>query len=74
MALPGTVVCMLCGLGAPTWARLAAGPCAGWEPELPARVAAWLAGGGAIVHAGGGPEALAAAARRRLGAFPAAPD
>eukprot|EP00974_Lingulodinium_polyedra_P099189 9610511-Lingulodinium_polyedra.AAC.1 len=67
MALPGAAVCLLCGAGAPDWARLAAAPCAGWRDCLPARVAAWLAGGGAIVHAGGGPEALAAAARRRLG-------
>eukprot|EP00974_Lingulodinium_polyedra_P030456 2931796-Lingulodinium_polyedra.AAC.1 len=44
MGLPGAVVCLMCGLAAPAWARLAVRPCGGWAEVLPPRVAAWLAG------------------------------
>eukprot|EP00974_Lingulodinium_polyedra_P034452 3312712-Lingulodinium_polyedra.AAC.1 len=74
MQLPGSVVCLVCGAVAAAWPRLAARPCAGWAASLPPRVAAWLGGGGAIRRGGGDPAGLAAAAQRRLGAFPAAPD
>eukprot|EP00974_Lingulodinium_polyedra_P000358 35262-Lingulodinium_polyedra.AAC.1 len=53
MLLPGSVVCLVCGLDAPAWARLEARPCAGWADQLPPRVAGWLAGGGAIRLGGG---------------------
>ena len=71
---PRLAACLRCGASAGSFARLAAAPCAGWAPELPARAGALLLLGPRLVRAGGPAAAFEAALQRRLGQLPPAPD